>query len=598
MRRFLLIGLVIIIAFVTNFQFNSKDYIVYSDNSRVAVGEVTASLLNVRSEANANARRIAQLPKGTKVSIFEIGVNKDWLKINVNNQWGFVHKDFVTITETFAPTNTLQKVAEGQVNASNLNVRSEPNTSSQRISILANGTKIDIFETGVNKDWLKIRVNDRWGFVHSSFVTITQQTKPTTPAANQVISKGRVTVNALNVRSEPRTTAKRITILAEGTQLDIYETGVNKDWLRIRVNNEWGFVHRDFVTITQGSNNPTPTTPTAPVTVVAKGQVTVNALNVRAEPNTTARRVTILAEGTQLDIYETGVNKDWLKIQVNNEWGFVHSSFVAIAQATTPAPPANQVIGKAEVTATTLNVRSEPNVTSRIIGNLAARTQVDFYEQGVNKDWLKIKVGNEWGFIHGNHVRILGNQPTIDTSKLKDKVIVIDPGHGGRDPGAVAFGLMEKDIVLSTALILEKKLQQAGAKVVLTRSTDVFLALSDRTKVVNNQNADIFLSIHVNSSSIATAHGTETFWNRNYELYNSQLLASSLQSKLVNTLSTRDRGVKEAGFEIIKYTRVPSVLIELGFLTNQNEAQRLASPQFQDQAAQAILEGLVDFYNK
>lgn len=593
--------MVLLIAIFSNFQFNSQHNKVYGDDSRIAVGQVTATTLNIRSEPNTNARRIAQVSRGTKLSIYEKGINKDWLKVKINNQWGFVHGSFVTIIETFTPNqNSLTKVADGRVTATTLNIRSEPTTTSQRIGVLTSGTKIDIFETGINKDWLKIRVNNRWGYIHRNFVTVTENRKTPTPKptqSNEVISRGKVNVTTLNVRSEANANARRVTTLSAGTEMDIYETGVNKDWLRIRINNNWAYVHGNFVTLTNSTQKPKPA-PTPPSNqVIGKAQVTVTTLNVRTEPNTSARRITTLSQGTNVDIYETGVNKDWLKIKVNNDWGYIHSNFVTVTQANS-TPPTVEIVARGEVTATTLNIRSEPNQSSNRIGTLSRKEQVDIYEIGINKDWLKIKVGNQWGYIHGNHVRMIGNQPTIDTSMLRNKVIVIDPGHGGRDPGAVAFGLMEKDIVLATALRLEAMLQQAGAKVVMTRKTDQFLALGDRTKVVNQEKADLFLSLHVNSSSLATVHGTETFWNRNYERFNSQALATSLQSTLVNTLGTRDRGVKEAGFEIIKYTKVPSVLIELGFITNYNEAQRLASEEFQDQASQAIIEGLVNYYNQ
>ncbi|OIJ21761.1 hypothetical protein BKP45_03425 [Anaerobacillus alkalidiazotrophicus] len=586
MRKFVLIFSVILIAMFSSIQFNSQPAKVYGDNSRVAVGEVTASLLNVRSEANANARRIAQLPRGTKVSIFEINVNRDWLKINVNNQWGFVHKDFVTITETFTQSNQV-KVADGQVTASNLNVRSQASASSQRIGVLANGTKVEIFETGVNKDWLKIRINNQWGYIHSDFVRITQSN--TNQSSNQVVSKGRVTATNLNVRSQASASATRLTTLPQGTQIDIYETGVNKNWLKIRVNNQWGYVHSDFVTITQGNNSQAPVSDQ----VMAKGQVTATNLNVRSQPNSSATRMTTLSQGTQIDVYEIGVNRDWLKIKVSNNWGYVHSDFVSMLQGNSPTP--SQVIETGQVTTATLNVRSEPTTNSTRIGTLTSGTQIDIYEIGVNNDWLKIKLGNQWGYVHRNFVSI-GNASQLDTSKLRNKVIVIDPGHGGNDPGAVAHGYREKDIVLNMSLHLKQKLEQAGAKVVMTRSSDVFVSLSNRTAVAKNANADIFLSIHTNSSTFESAHGTETFWNRNYERHNSEKLASSLQSKLVQNLGLRDRGVKEAGFEVIKYTQMPSVLIELGFLTNKAEAQKLASSQFQEQAAQAVLEGLLDFY--
>ncbi|WNF37312.1 N-acetylmuramoyl-L-alanine amidase [Bacillaceae bacterium IKA-2] len=604
MKRFSVAFLVVFLTVFSVFQFNNQENIVYGDSSRVAVGEVTATILNVRSEPNSTSKMISRVSNGAKISIYETGVNKEWLKIKINNQTAYVHANFVKITETFLPSQAnLVKIAEGQVKASNLNVRSEPKTSSQRIGVLVNGTKVDIYETGVNKDWLKIKMGNKSGYVHANFVTINQASNTQAPPSNEIVTKGKVTASTLNVRSKPNMTATRSGTLSSGDQIDIYETGVNKDWLKIKIGSQWGYVHANFVTISKSSNTPAPSPAPAPTPVVTKGQVTASNLNVRSEANMTATRINTLSSGDQVDIYETGVNKDWLKIKIGSQWGYVHANFVTIGQSSnTPAPsrssPPTPVVTKGQVTASNLNVRSEANMTATRISTLSSGNQVDIYETGVNKDWLKIKIGSQWGYVHASFVNILGTPPNSNaSSKLKNKVIVIDPGHGGNDPGAVAFSIAEKNVVLAHSLLLRDKLQQAGAKVVMTRTGDSFLSLSARTKIANNENADMLISIHANSSFVSTATGTEIFWNSNFQSANSRLLATSLQSKLVNSLGTRDRGVKQANFQVIRSTQIPSVLIELGFLTNYNEAKRLADPQFQDQAAEAMLEGIVDYYN-
>ncbi len=520
LRKFSLMIMTVFVALFVSMSFYNDSETVYGENSKVAVGKVTASALNVRSEPKQNSRRIGILSEGATVQIAEVDVNKNWYKIRFNNQWGFVHKNYVMITENHRNKPSNSVVGKGEVTASTLNVRAEPNQNSRRVSVLHRGTMIDIYEVGINRNWLKIKVNNEWAYVHGDFVTVTAQTPPPAPRpTNQVVGQGTVAVNALNVRAEANQSSRRLSVLSQGTKIDIYEKGVNKDWLKIKVNNEWAYVHGDFVTVTAKTNSATPT-PTNQV--VGQGTVAVNALNVRAEANQSSRRLSVLSQGTKIDIYEVGVNKDWLKIKVNNDWAYVHGDFVNIS----------------------------------------------------------------------------GSLTNVDTKKLANKVIVVDPGHGGRDPGAVAFGLKEKDIVLDVSLILQKKLEQAGAKVHMTRTKDVYVSLGNRVQTVKKENADIFLSLHVNSAAIASAHGTETFWNRNFQRFNSHLLANSVQDKLVDTLGTRDRGVKEAGFEIIKYTQVPSVLIELGFLTNRAEAEKLANRIYQEQAAEAIVAGLVDYYNK
>ncbi|UPG65426.1 N-acetylmuramoyl-L-alanine amidase [Metabacillus endolithicus] len=198
-------------------------------------------------------------------------------------------------------------------------------------------------------------------------------------------------------------------------------------------------------------------------------------------------------------------------------------------------------------------------------------------------------------YVHKNYLVIGSSQETGD-ALLSGKVIGIDPGHGGKDSGAVGFGLKEKDIVLDVGLKVQKLLEAEGAKVVMTRKDDTFLELQDRAKVANNAKTDIFISLHINAATSESANGTETYWNGNYESAASKKLAEKIQTRLIEKLGTRNRGVKDAGFYVIKYTTMPSVLAELGFISNEAEAARLKTSQFRDNAAEAILLGVLDYY--
>ena len=194
--------------------------------------------------------------------------------------------------------------------------------------------------------------------------------------------------------------------------------------------------------------------------------------------------------------------------------------------------------------------------------------------------------------------------------------VVIDPGHGGKDPGAVSNGYYEKIIALSTSLKLGKLLQDNGVNVVYTRKKDVFVNLLERANIANRSDAQLFLSIHCNAHS-SQAYGAETFVlglhanQRNFEVakkensviffeedyvnqYNgfdpnnpesvigltlmqeeyldqSIIAASYIQNGFVNSLNRKNRNVKQAGFIVLKYTYMPSVLVETGFLTNNSE---------------------------
>jgi len=152
--------------------------------------------------------------------------------------------------------------------------------------------------------------------------------------------------------------------------------------------------------------------------------------------------------------------------------------------------------------------------------------------------------------------------------------ITLDFGHGGKDPGGIGNGLKEKDIVLKVGLKVGTILERHNVKVVYTRKTDVFVELSERASIANKSSTDIFVSIHTNAFSNANAKGLETY---NYTgSKKGRALASDIHTQLVkDKLYTANRGLKTANFAVIKYTKMPAVLIELGFITNKDDVKIL-----------------------
>ena len=137
--------------------------------------------------------------------------------------------------------------------------------------------------------------------------------------------------------------------------------------------------------------------------------------------------------------------------------------------------------------------------------------------------------------------------------------IYIDPGHGGNDPGAIGpTGLKEKDVNLDIAVNVGKILSQHGIDAILTRRGDSKVELADRVKMANDNNADCFISIHINSASNSTATGTETFAFPNSVL--GTKLAEAVQKALVNEINLADRGVKHKNFYVLKNTKMPDCL--------------------------------------
>jgi N-acetylmuramoyl-L-alanine amidase len=213
--------------------------------------------------------------------------------------------------------------------------------------------------------------------------------------------------------------------------------------------------------------------------------------------------------------------------------------------------------------------------------------------------------------------------------------IVIDPGHGGHDPGAKGPGVSEAEIVLDVALRLEKLLSKIqGVEVVLTRREDTFVPLQERTAIANREGADLFLSIHANASNVAAARGIETYFLNfasngnaaavaarenatsqqtmgalqdvvkaialNSKVNESRDFATYVQREMLDTIrpankTVKDLGVKQAPFVVLIGAAMPSVLAEISFITNPQEAKLLKSSGYRQRIAEALFEGVREY---
>ena len=235
---------------------------------------------------------------------------------------------------------------------------------------------------------------------------------------------------------------------------------------------------------------------------------------------------------------------------------------------------------------------------------------------------------------------------SLQSQEIKNRnnfTVIVDPGHGGKDPGAVINGFYEKIIALNTSLKLGQLLRENGINVIYTRDRDKFVNLLERANIANKSDAQLFISIHCNSHS-SQAYGAETFVlglhanQRNFEvakkensviffeddyesayagfdpnnpesvigltlmqeeyLDQSIIAASYIQNGFVNRLNRKNRNIKQAGFIVLKYTYMPSVLIELGFLSNKKEGAYLNSSRGQSEMAEAISNAVINYKNE
>lgn len=188
---------------------------------------------------------------------------------------------------------------------------------------------------------------------------------------------------------------------------------------------------------------------------------------------------------------------------------------------------------------------------------------------------------------------------------LSGRVVVLDAGHGGSDRGAVGpSGLTEKEVTLSVALKTEERLLNSGAEVIMTRRTDKDVASPNASNTAElgarvataPRDAEIFISIHCNAFSNPNSNGMETFYYSGSSA--SYRLAALLNEELQYYGGLSNRGIKSANFYVIKHTHCPSSLIELGFITNYEEERLLASDEYQEKLAQAIVAAINRFFNE
>ncbi|MDX9883516.1 MAG: N-acetylmuramoyl-L-alanine amidase [Prolixibacteraceae bacterium] len=233
--------------------------------------------------------------------------------------------------------------------------------------------------------------------------------------------------------------------------------------------------------------------------------------------------------------------------------------------------------------------------------------------------------------------------PSLLHAAQKEMIVIIDPGHGGKDAGAIHSNIREKDVVLNIGLKLGQYINEQfpEVKIIYTRNTDIFVPLHQRAAIANRHKADLFISIHANYCGTPSTTGTETFilglhrsqenldvakkensvilfeedYSERYEGFDPNLsesyimfeliqdefleqsaqFANQVQNQFRNRAGRKDRGVKQAGFLVLRQTGMPSVLIEAGFLSNTAEAKYLASKNGQDYIASAIFRAFSDY---
>jgi N-acetylmuramoyl-L-alanine amidase len=366
----------------------------------------------------------------------------------------------------------------------------------------------------------------------------------------------------LKTYDAPSYRANNIGKLSAGTKI-IIQHEINR-WYLIEVNNSKVWVYKG----------------------VSKQDITVEPkfVLVYEKASTRGNIVATLTTGNSVKILD--VVNGWYKISFNNKIGWVYSSHLYNGS---PALTKIQAVTIENNTA----VYRYPDVMSKKLQTLSFGDHVYIIREVDNYYYLSSDQFG-YGWVKKNKVVPFSGKLT----SLYGKTIVIDPGHGGYDSGAIGryFGTLEKNINLSTALLLKSKLNQLGVNVVVTRLTDTFITLENRVRISHNYNADAFISIHYNSFPNNTSvTGIETYY---YTYKKDYLLGYYIQQEMIKKTNFKNRGVKFGNLYVLRNNKQPSVLLELGFLSNSIEEAIIRTDSYRDKVTDGIINGLKLYFSQ
>ena len=239
---------------------------------------------------------------------------------------------------------------------------------------------------------------------------------------------------------------------------------------------------------------------------------------------------------------------------------------------------------------TQLRVRQEgSNVIFLVTTRLGARLG-NVVQQSNNLVALKLTVPAQTVV---DRVRKPVAQQPVTPPRSSRPLVVIDPGHGGKDPGTIGIGgVQEKNVILPIALDVAEELKKQGIEVRMTRDRDYFVSLQGRTDFANKINADLFVSIHANAINLSRpdVNGLETYYYQN-----GRRLAEIIHWNVLNSVTIKNRNVRRARFYVLRHSKMPATLVEVGFLTGAEDSVRLKTPGHRQKMAKAIAQGIIQY---
>jgi len=363
-----------------------------------------------------------------------------------------------------------------------------------------------------------------------------------------------------------------------------------------------------------------------PSSYAADGQtyeVGTTPLNVRSAPSSNGEIIGFLSKGDQIATF--GEKHGWIQTYYAGQVAWVASQFLFPVQDGTPQEQQSQnnvdqsPQEAIQVHTNGVHIRSGAGTNYAVISTAQSGNTYDLIE--TSGDWYHIMLDDgSTGWI----ASWLTDTPTASAAdstentseepspiirekeqpqqkkqnlngSLEGLTIVLDPGHGGKDPGSIGLdGVQEKELIMTISEKVAQQLRAAGANVVFTRTGDYFISLEQRVGISQDHNADAFISLHYNAFPVITVQGINTYFYSNGANHE---LASEIQSALAKNVAMQNRGTSQADFHVLRENNNLAALIELGFITNPDDLLTIQTADYQNGVANGITDGLINYFN-
>jgi len=626
-NRIRLVAMVVLVAFFLSF-------LVMVDAAWGATGTITGSVVNIRSGPGTSYTKVGAITKGAQVEV--VKQTGEWCQIRYGgNKTGWVAASYISVksgsgqtpsgsntgSKTTGVTASRAEVVAVQVTGAFVNLRQGPGTSYPVVAKVNKGAILTVVGTsgewyrvtgpGVPSSYIASWLVQPLGSAGTPSAGAKTGDSPTAPQTAQ-LQKAVVTGQTANLRSGPGTTYSKVGQVSKGDTLSLVKS--SGDWHLVRTaGGTEGWVAGWLVAV----QNPKPDSGSSS----ASGSSASESQGV--SPSSPGSSGPSGSSGTEVPVPSRGSERYEPQPEpeppVPEALPVVEGELTGISEIVADNM---QVVTVGMSSATAYETKSESGhfvLTLKGIRKSSVGDVVGLNGRGASQVQVEEKTG-EYPVtvltfaIIGNPV--IGVTPSQGGKELKVFIkadlsarrtgqarVVLDPGHGGKDPGAIGpAGIQEKDINLPITMEVGRILSLDGVDVVYTRTADVYLSLAERSQIANSADADVFVSIHCNGSTNPDKQGISTYYYapvENEVLYSQEgsrrMLASCIQKALLGELGRTDMGVRQGNFAVLRDTVIPCALVETLFITNPEEEMLLAQTTIQMRAAAAIARGIKDY---